>query len=337
MRNLTHAFAPQLFKVTKACMFRSRAFRFPPGGLPEGDEECEKCIQRRDQTPTTFSSWRGVLHIMRLCLCLMVCLLLSAAVAAQPQVSPKPDTTDPKDPAGAQQTAAAAQEAQPSGTSNDRLFWALPDFLTVQNAGHISPLTPGQKFKVVVRGTFDPVEGVFLAFVAGLNQVSHSDPSYGQGAAGYGKRYGTAFGDNGIENFMTSAILPTLLKQDPRYFQLGSGSFFHRTGYAISRIFVTRTDSGGTQFNISEIAGSAASAAIGTYTYHPSENRTLMNVITVWGTQVGWDTVTNGVKEFWPDIRRRLTKKRPPPSAATHADNLANTLRKQSCIPASTL
>jgi len=275
---------------------------------------------------------------MRLCFCLMVCLLLSAAVVAQSQVSP--DATDPKDEPSAQQTAdrapgqqpsqpadkpkdvSGAQEAQPSGTSNDRLFWALPDFLTVQNAGHIPPLTPGQKFKVVARGTFDPIEGAFLAFVAGLNQASHSDPGYGQGAAGYGKRYGAAFGDNAIENFMTSAILPTFLKQDPRYFQLGSGSFFHRTGYAISRIFVTRTDSGGTQFNTSEIAGSAASAAIGTYTYHSSESRTLMNAIIVWGTQVGWDTVTNGVKEFWPDIRRRLTKKKNPPSAATHADNL---------------
>lgn len=277
---------------------------------------------------------------MKLCFCLIVCLLLLAPVVAQSQVSQKPDTTEPKDPAGARQTAATApgqqssqpadkpkdvsgvQQAQPSGTSNDRLFWALPDFLTVQNAGHIPPLTPGQKFKVVARGTFDPIEGVFLAFVSGINQASNSDPGYGQGAAGYGKRYGAAFGDNAIENFMTSAILPTFLKQDPRYFQLGSGSFFHRTGYAISRIFVTRSDSGRPQFNTSEIAGSASSAAIGTYAYHSSESRTLRNTITVWGTQVGWDTVTNGVKEFWPDIHRKLTRKKNPPSAATHGDSL---------------
>jgi hypothetical protein len=271
---------------------------------------------------------------MRLGFCLIVCLLFSAAVAAQSQESQKPDTMEPKDAPGAQKTAAdlpgqqssqpadkpkddsGIKQAQPSGTSNDRLFWALPDFLTVQNAGHIPPLTSGQKFKVVARGTFDPVEGVFLAFVSGINQASNSDPGYGQGAAGYAKRYGAAFGDNAIENFMTSAILPTFLKQDPRYFQLGTGSFFSRTGYAISRIFVTRSDSGRTQFNTSEIAGSAASAAISTYTYHSSESRTVSNAITVWGTQVGWDTFTNAVKEFWPDIRRGLTKKKNPPSAA---------------------
>ena len=115
---------------------------------------------------------------------------------------------------------------------------------------------------------------------------------------------------------MTGAILPTVLRQDPRYFQSGQGSFTHRTGYAISRIFVTRTDSGRNQFNYSEVVGAAIASAISTYSYHPKEDRTLANTASVWGTQVGYDTLTLVVKEFWPDIRRKLSKKKQHPSGS---------------------
>ena len=108
---------------------------------------------------------------------------------------------------------------------------------------------------------------------------------------------------------MTGAVLPSLLRQDPRFFQSSTGGFWHRTGYAVSRIFVTRTDSGHEQFNYSEIVGSAMSAAISTYSYHPRADRNLPNTASVWGTQVGIDTGTIVVKEFWPDIRRKLKKK----------------------------
>jgi hypothetical protein len=196
-----------------------------------------------------------------------------------------------------------------TGTSNDRLFWTLPNFLTVENAHNIPPLTAKQKFKVVLRSSFDPVEYPYIGFLAGISQAQDSEPAFGQGAAGYGKRYGAAFADNAIENFMTGAILPSLLHQDPRYYQLGQGSFRHRVIYAVSRLFVTRSDSGRREFNASEVLGSAASAAIATYSYHPVEDRTVPNTVSVWGTQVGWDAVAIGVKEFWPDIRRKVRRR----------------------------
>lgn len=201
-------------------------------------------------------------------------------------------------------------QQQKTGTSNDRLFWTLPDFLTVENARSIPRLTAKQKFKVVMRTSFDPVEYAYIGFLAGISQASDSEPGFGQGASGYAKRYGSAFADNTIENFMTGAILPSLLHQDPRYYQLGHGSFKHRLGYAISRLFVTRSDSGRHEFNASEVLGSGTSAAISTYSYHPAEDRTLANTLSVWGTQLGWDSVAISVKEFWPDIRRKLQKRR---------------------------
>jgi hypothetical protein len=211
-------------------------------------------------------------------------------------------------------------QEQTTGTSNDRLFWTLPNFLTVKTK-EIPPLTTGQKFKVVARGTFDPIEYVYIGFLAGISQASDSEPGFGQGAQGYAKRFGSAFADNAIENFFTGAIFPSLLKQDPRFYELGHGSFGRRTEYAISRIFITRSDSGKTQFNCSEICGSAISAGISTFSYHPREDRNVGNAFSVWGTQVGWDTVTIVVKEFWPDIHRKLSKKKNVPAATAVPSN----------------
>ena len=197
---------------------------------------------------------------------------------------------------------------QQNGASHDRLFWALPNFLTVENAENVPPLTPGQKFKVVARGVFDPMEFVLVGFVAGLGQASDSDPSYGQGAQGYAKRYGTAYGDNAIENFMAYAVLPSVLHQDPRYYQLGQGGFRKRAVHALSRVVITRSDSGQSQFNYSEILGAGSAAAISTYAYHPQSERSFGNVATVWVTQMGWDAATYMVKEFWPDLRKKPRK-----------------------------
>lgn len=196
-----------------------------------------------------------------------------------------------------------------TGTSKDRLFYTLPNFLTLETK-NVPRLTTKDKFKVVTRGTFDYVEIPWYGFLSGISQAENSEPGYGQGAAGYGKRFGATFADGTIENYMTGAVLPSLLRQDPRFYQSGQGSFLHRTGYAISRIFITRADSGRNQFNFSEIVGSALAAGISTYSYHPREDRTLPNTLSVWGTQVGYDTIAIVVKEFWPDIRRKLRKHR---------------------------
>ena len=201
------------------------------------------------------------------------------------------------------------QKQQQTGTSNDRLFYTLPNFLTVETK-NVPPLTAGQKFKVVTRGSFDYIQIPWYAFLAGVSQATNSEAGYGQGAEGYGKRFAAYFADGTIENYMTGAVLPSLLHQDPRYFQLGTGGFWHRTGYAMSRIVVTHTDSGHPQFNYSEVVGSAMSAAISTYSYHPHEDRNLGNTASVWGSQIGYDTLTLVVKEFWPDIRRKLQKKK---------------------------
>lgn len=248
----------------------------------------------------------------------------------QSQSEAQPQSPAPAIQEQTQQTPGKPVEASgtgkpaPKGTSNDRLFYALPNFLSLENTGKLPPLTAKQKFGVVARGSFDYIEYPWYGFLSAINQADDAEPAYGQGWGAYGKRYVTSFADGTIENFMTSAILPSLLHQDPRFYQSEAGGFVHKAGYAVSRIFLTRTDAGGTQFNYSEVVGSAMSAAISTYSYHPRStvlrspsgprfvrsDRTLANTANVWGSQLGFDTITIVIREFWPDIHRKLSKKK---------------------------
>jgi hypothetical protein len=242
--------------------------------------------------------------------------LFAIAAAAQQTPTPPPEqpasqSAQPAEPAkDSQDNKAPEKKDAPSGTSKDRLFFALPNFLTVENGANIPPLSTGQKFKVVARSAFDPIQIPWYAALAGISQAQNSEPGYGQGAEGYFKRFGSAAADGIIENFMVQAIFPSILSQDPRFFQESEGGFWHRTGYAVSRIVVTRNDSGREMFNFSEVLGSGAGAAISTYSYHPTADKTASNTLKVWGTQMGYDTMTLVIKEFWPDIRRKLTKKK---------------------------
>jgi hypothetical protein len=264
--------------------------------------------------------------------------LLAILFAASAFLCAAQQTTTPPDPsAPAPQTPADKDKPQehkeaPStsgpgkttGTSNDRLFYTLPNFLSLETTSKLPPLTSKQKYAVVARSTFDYVQYPWWAFLAALSQAENSEPGFGQGWGAYGKRFATAVADGTIENFTTGAVLPSLLHQDPRFYQSSEGGFGRRSFYAVSRIFVTRGDSGRSQFNYSEIVGSALSASISTYSYHPRStyistptnphkfipsDRTLANTANVWGSQVGYDTITIVVKEFWPDIHRKLSKK----------------------------
>ena len=161
----------------------------------------------------------------------------------------------------------------------------------------------------MAESVLDPYEFGIVGFLAGIGQATKDTPSWGQGMKGYGIRYAADFGDQVIGNFMVGAVLPSVFRQDPRYFQSGKGSFLHRAGYALSRIILTRGDSGRTQFNISEIAGNGMAAAISN-SYHPAADRTLVETGQTLGTQIGVDAFGYELKEFWPDIRRKVFRKK---------------------------
>jgi hypothetical protein len=188
-----------------------------------------------------------------------------------------------------------------SGKQNKRILWVVPNYRAVSANTYLPPLSFKGALWLATQDTFDYSDFIFVGGLAGIDMAGRSQPTFGQGAEGYGKYYWHVFVDGAIENYMTEAIVPAATKEDPRYYTMGKGGFVKRTGYAVSRLFITRTNSGGSTFNLSEVVGAGAAAGIGN-AYYPAEANPWVKTYQRWGTQVGLDGVFNALKEFWPDI-----------------------------------
>jgi len=200
------------------------------------------------------------------------------------------------------------KKAEDPKKKDDRMFYVMPNYLTVDGQAQVPPVSWKEKFAMAAKGSFDPYEFTIVGIVAGIRQADNSYPAFGQGMKGYAKRYGAAFADQVDGNVMVGGVYPTILKSDPRYFRLGRGSFVHRFGYAIDRIFIARKDSGGNMFNIPEFAGNATAIAISNV-YYPAADRGWSSSLSDWGTQMGLDAFGNELKEFWPDIHGYLQRR----------------------------
>jgi len=181
-----------------------------------------------------------------------------------------------------------------------RIFGIIPNYRSHPSLKDSKPLTAGQKFKLAARDSFDPGTFLLAGAFAGIGQASNATPSYGQGMAGYGRYYGSTYGDFMIGNFMTDAVYPSLLHQDPRYFRRATGPTRSRLAYAVGQIFITHGDNRRTQFNFSEICGNATAVAISN-AYNP-DNRTASDAVGRFGIQLGVDMAGNILKEFAPDL-----------------------------------
>ena len=260
-------------------------------------------------------NYRSALVTLYFAIGMLIFTCFSPALRAQQQDNPKttdtPASTTPSTPAAQNSDTSSDSRQQDTAVApkNDRLFGVIANYTTVENQDKFGPLTTGAKFKLAADSSFDPYTFPFIGFIALIGQAENTEPSYGQGLKGYAKRYGTSYGDAIIGTFMTTSVAPSLLRQDPRYFQLGTGSAFKRSLYAASRIVITRSDAGHKQFNASEIGGNLVAAGISNI-YHPADDRTLSNTLSVWATDIMWDAIANEAKEFWPDIRRKLKKEK---------------------------
>ncbi len=221
------------------------------------------------------------------------------AVAA-PQVAPMGEEGAAADQSATPYTDLDPPPAAPARTrADDHMFGVLPNYSTVDPTVGSTPIGVRQKFAMASLNTFDPYVYPFVGFVAAFNHT------YGAGMNGFLKQYPASLVDNAVGNFLTSAVVPSAIHQDPRYYQRGSGSFFGRVAYAASRSVITRSDAGHPQFNFSEIGGNALAAGMSNL-YYPTADRTVTGTLSRWGMQVMWDTLSNEMKEFWPDVRRKL-------------------------------
>jgi hypothetical protein len=191
-----------------------------------------------------------------------------------------------------------------------RMLWVIPNFGAVNSNTQLPPLSTREKFVLASQDSVvDYSSYTWAGILAGQAMLLNSDPELGHGIKGYGRYYWRTFVDGVSGTFFTEAIVPAITHEDPRYYTLGEGGFFRRMNYAISRTFVTKTDSGGSAFNWSEVAGNGLEAGLSNL-YYPPQERGLSHTALNWGTQMESAVLNHVFQEFWPDIRKKILRQK---------------------------
>jgi hypothetical protein len=235
----------------------------------------------------TFS---GVLHPGEICIVPQIALAVAAANTEVQVVVPRVEVA----------------EAEIKEEEKQRVLGVIPNFY-VSYIPDAAPLTSKQKFELAWRTTIDPVTFILNGAIAGIQQAQNAFSGYGQGAQGYGKRYGASYADLVTGTFIGSAILPSVLKQDPRYFYKGSGTTRSRILYAIANSVICKGDNKRWQANYSNILGSLAAGGISNL-YYPGSDRGAGLTFENAAIGIGATAAANVLQEF---VIRKLTPNAP--------------------------
>ena len=211
-----------------------------------------------------------------------------------------------------------APQPRASGTQSDsgsdqskRFLKIIPAYGVVKDPNTpFHPLSSRDKFVLFLHGAADPYNLLVAGTVAGVEQAADIFPGYGQGAKGYGKRFGASLADQASNSLFKNFVFPVLLREDPRYFRKDRGTFMQRSSYAVSRVVVTRRDSGRSTFNWSGALGSRASSGLANR-YYPDSDRGPGATFTRVGIAFGTDAALNVFSEFGPDLARKLLQHKP--------------------------
>jgi hypothetical protein len=239
--------------------------------------------------------------------CLIVAGLYPSRAVAQ--TAPPTDTViAPATPAAPANPPAIPPVQIPPVQEDKRILGVLPNYRTAEMPTVYTPIPVRYKMEIAVKDSFDyPLMGV-AAIYASFYQLYNSHPQFGQGLEGYAKRLGTSYTDQIVGNMLAEGVLPSLFHEDPRYFRMNEGKPSKRLLYAISRIVITRTDSGGKSFNFAEVMGNGIAAGVGLSYY--SDDRHIGDYLENWGTQLCTDALSQVLKEFWPDVKRWRARRR---------------------------
>jgi|SRR5579859_2806898 len=236
-------------------------------------------------------------------------LIFAGGLTAQSTVAAVSSSDSGDAPAAAAPTQVAKVPAPPSAaevqqaSQTKRILAVIPNFRAVSAGQSLPPQSVKEKFITTTKDSFDYSSIFIPSVLAGYSMATNATPEFHQGGAGYARYFWHSAVDQTSENYMVEFIVPVLTHEDTRFYTLGSGGFFRRTRYALSRAVITRSDSGKEVFNISEVVGSGASSGISSF-YYPSRERSFENTGKEWGLDIGIDAAAFVAKEFWPDINR---------------------------------
>jgi hypothetical protein len=216
------------------------------------------------------------------------------------------------------QQSSTSSSSQPSQVSNNpdavsangtqqtkRILGIMPNFRSVSADVKLPPMSPKDKFIIAGKDTFDYSSFIIAGIQTTFSKSGNSYPEFHSGVAGFGRYYWHTLADTIDENFMVGGLGPIVFHQDNRFYTLGHGGFVKRTGYAWTRILISRKDDGDATFNYAEIIGSGAASGLSTL-YYPTKYRTWTKVGQKWLTSDLIDGANFMLKEFWPDINKYL-------------------------------
>jgi hypothetical protein len=196
-------------------------------------------------------------------------------------------------------------QQQVHAEEQQRLLGAFPNFFVTYDS-NAQPLTPRQKFSLSWHNAIDPGNLLLVGGLAGVQQAENAFPGYGQGAEGYGDRYGADLGNLVSGTFMGGAVLPTLFHQDPRYFYKGTGSIRSRLLYSLESAVICRGDNGHRQPAFASVLGDLSAGAISNLYYAPSDRQGATLTLENGFLGVAGDALNNIFQEFFS---RKLTSK----------------------------
>jgi len=196
------------------------------------------------------------------------------------------------------------------GPYQGHFFYLIPAYHVVELSQPFHPIGPREKFHIFTRSTFDQSALVQALFNAGIDEATGSFKGYGGGMQGFGKRLGAEAAGVGVGNFLTDFFVPTITREDPRYFRKGSGSKPSRFLYAASRVLVGRTDHGKNTLNISELAGTMAASEFSQF-YLPKGDRGAKTLAIGALISIAEDAGFNVLKEYGPEWHKKFRLKVP--------------------------
>jgi hypothetical protein len=273
------------------------------------------------------SPWAAATIVIGLFLAIPVARSQPADAALEPATEPSPipqQTSSPNsslppapaasgDQTSTAQSTTAEDEARTKAQvqlqqeEHQRVLGVMATFNTTRNKDAL-PLTPRQKYQLFFKSATDPWPFAVAAFGAGIDQADNSFPEYGQGMQGYAKRFGAAYTDYFTGNFFGNAVLTSVLHEDPRYFQKGTGSFGSRALWASGSTVWCRRDKGTWGPNYANVIGNLMGSAISNL-YYPAADRTARGTIERGITVSAEGIIGAEVIEFWPDMVRHYRRK----------------------------
>lgn len=229
--------------------------------------------------------------------------------------TPRATAPEPPPAIGPGSPAQVPAPSSPKPSSNDeqeiekreqsqRMLGVIPNFGTTSRQD-AHPLSPRAKFHLFYKSAFDPVELSLVGAQAAVSQAEDEFPEYGQGAVGFGKRYGSTLADEVSSNFFSNSFYSTLLKEDPRYFRLGQGPIKHRFGYALLQEIDCRTDKGGRSFAWENVLGAFTAGGLSNV-YYPQAERGFGLTMSRSAIAIGYGSLGGVLDEFYPDVSHWL-------------------------------